>query len=51
MFKTSEFNANLALDGIATERARWAAVLAKPATRGPVRITKRKSVLARLFGL
>lgn len=48
----SEHTANLALAEHATERARWAAVLARPAgfvpaTRQPVR----RSLLARLFGL
>lgn len=51
MNRTTESQANAALCAAAatraTERARWAAVLARPSTPRPVR----RSFLARLLGL
>ena len=48
----TEAAANTYLDAQAAERARWAAVLAKPATqRKAPRVVRRVSVLARIIAL
>lgn len=49
----SEYTANIALQSQAEERARWAAVLAKPAStqRKTPRMVRRVSVLARIVAL
>lgn len=47
----SEACANTAMQSTAAERARWAAVLAKPAVRAPRKPTQRKGLIARLLGL
>lgn len=47
----NEFTANEALTAAASERARWAAVLAPTAKRIAQRQVVRKNLIARLLGL
>ena len=51
----SNFSAHAAMaaraDAVALERARWAAVLARPANPRPARRKPAPGILARLFGL
>lgn len=46
----SEYTANHALSAQAEERARWAAVLARPVNHPTRRATVRRSLFARLLG-
>lgn len=51
MTNRSEHFANSQFQDSAMERARWVAVLGKPANSAPRRIAKRKGFFARLLGL